>query len=83
MLFVAGAIFLIAAERKTAVTLRGCLFYRAGEGGPRGGTAALVCSLSGSSAKAGVPVTFNYEIRALISVLPGAGILVARVVFKM
>ena len=64
----------------TAVTLAGMSIPLGWGGwGPREGIAALVFPLFGSSADAGVAVAFSYGILALISVLPGAAILLTRV----
>ena len=50
--------------------------------GPREGAAALVFPLFGSSAEAGVAVAFNYGILALITVFPGAVVLLYRLLFQ-
>lgn len=63
----------------TAVTLAGMSIPLSWGGwGSREGAAALVFPLFGSSADAGVAVAFSYGILALISVLPGAAILLTR-----
>ncbi len=62
-----------------AVTLAGMSIpLNWGGWGPREGAAALVFPLFGSSAEVGVAVAFTYGILALVSVLPGAAILITR-----
>lgn len=64
----------------TAVTLAGMSIPLSWGGwGPREGAAALVFPLFDSSADIGVAVAFSYGILALISVLPGAAVLITRV----
>lgn len=68
----------------TAVTLAGMSIPLSWGGwGPREGAAALVFPLFGSTADAGVTVAFSYGILALISVLPGAVIFMARVGLRL
>lgn len=68
----------------TAVTLAGMSIPLSWGGwGPREGAAALVFPLFGSTADAGVAVAFSYGFLALISVLPGAVILIARIGFQV
>ena len=67
----------------TALTLAGMSVpLSLGGWGPREGAAALVFPLFGSSPEVGVTVAFSYGFLALISVLPGALVLVYRLLVK-